>query len=1271
MKFCKEGPDIPDDLLWKRDAGDVVFICGAGVSMPGAKLPDFADLALKVMDKLRISDSHDARKIWALSDQEENRGLISLDKVFGEIEHDYFRSEIEDAVEKVLYSEMKDDLSYHEIVRDLATAPDGKLRLVTTNFDNLFSQVTDVDVKEWKWPELPNAIQLKSLNGLVYLHGKCSGDGRSEGRKLVLTTSSFGEAYLTNGQAREFLKSLLDGYTVVFLGYAADDPPMQYLLEALAQSRKSKEPTYAFHRGEQMEADAKWRHRGIVPLCYNEHKHLWDTLELWRNRATNFELWANPIIEMAKSGPYVLTNLQRSQVAHLASNPIGAETLAKSEDPIPPQWLFVFDREFRYTTPEKRTDSDDDRPYRDPFDFLGLENDVAPNIISPDDYYTKRRPPNDAWDAFDISLDDAYGANDKKYYIPFCGSQTSEGVLLSERLKYMAVWIGKIAKHPLTLRWARHQKGLHHLVKMQILHSLNSAHQTTPSVIKRAWETLFEIWDEYEPNCEAKLSSLERIVYRESWNLSRISKYRRLSKPRLVAIKPSKVAEVFLPNHVPDDVRDIMPLDISYYRNRYTFGASDDHIFDILEIDRRNLERAIELNKEIKRYRYHNIPIISNVHIGNLGGSHFHGLNLLFVNYYKRFMSAYRVCPKRCLEEIESWPVSDTNVFIRLRILVAGNTKLLTPAKAGLLLASVPQDVFWDTYHKGDIVNSIKSRWKDFSSSTKKRIEKRIMAGVERLGKEDKDSYESRCARYTLDMLQWLRANKCKFDLDYARTMRHLKKKCPTWKTSLADELDKRVEISVERGGVDNVSLAKGGDMAEFYLSATISRDEQKNSNLSDILEFVRMCEYEPSKAFRLLKDNAREGEYREWMWRFWFRSNRSEERCRSYLNRTAVLLCRASTSQIAEMKSSVYDWFSHVVKNFKCSRRNLRYELSLRLLDALKEHPDACSSELVRMPGRRVEWISETANSPVGHFVEALYNYPDIVNLGLNSKPSKDFIDIASELLSLKDDGGRFAIVSFVVRSSFFYSRFPNWTSVNVIGKMKDSDATTKEAYFEGLAFAVDSFKVREIFLNIRDDLVSAFCDDISMTENTADQLSRLILCGWLSRHNRRRLVSDLQFREAMSQRSHLCREGVLWNLHRWVKDGPDNNRVKRSEVKRFFSCIWPLGRSAVSQKTNRYMLEISFSNEQMFSLLKPILDPRMIRAETFHIDLGDLVDDNSRIAKKFPEDLLNILVRSLPEEPTKWDYELSKVLDAIERAAPHLAKNYEFSSLRRKCIT
>ena len=79
-----------------------------------------------------------------------------------------------------------------------------------------------------------NGDGIGDLNGIIHLHGivdehyqKAESDG------FILTSSQFGRAYLADGWATRFFREILDQYVVVFIGYTADDPPVQYLLEAL------------------------------------------------------------------------------------------------------------------------------------------------------------------------------------------------------------------------------------------------------------------------------------------------------------------------------------------------------------------------------------------------------------------------------------------------------------------------------------------------------------------------------------------------------------------------------------------------------------------------------------------------------------------------------------------------------------------------------------------------------------------------------------------------------------------------------------------------------------------------------------------------------------------------------------------------------------------------------------------------------------------------------------------------------------------------------
>jgi hypothetical protein len=85
MRFTESGPSIPNELLDSRDAGDVVFLCGAGVSIP-AGLPDFFKLTTEVARRLGVQpDSQPGRLIEAERRNRrvgENAASVSFDRIF-------------------------------------------------------------------------------------------------------------------------------------------------------------------------------------------------------------------------------------------------------------------------------------------------------------------------------------------------------------------------------------------------------------------------------------------------------------------------------------------------------------------------------------------------------------------------------------------------------------------------------------------------------------------------------------------------------------------------------------------------------------------------------------------------------------------------------------------------------------------------------------------------------------------------------------------------------------------------------------------------------------------------------------------------------------------------------------------------------------------------------------------------------------------------------------------------------------------------------------
>ena len=121
MRFIKDGPSIPDELLIARDEGRVVFLCGAGVSRARAGLSDFFGLASDVIRTLGVSEDEYVHKVLNEAIEIEARGLsglISADRIFGLLERDFDSCDIEAAVAQALKPDGKVDLrSLHQNIR--------------------------------------------------------------------------------------------------------------------------------------------------------------------------------------------------------------------------------------------------------------------------------------------------------------------------------------------------------------------------------------------------------------------------------------------------------------------------------------------------------------------------------------------------------------------------------------------------------------------------------------------------------------------------------------------------------------------------------------------------------------------------------------------------------------------------------------------------------------------------------------------------------------------------------------------------------------------------------------------------------------------------------------------------------------------------------------------------------------------------------------------------------------------------------------------------
>nr|WP_237684442.1 SIR2 family protein [Pseudaminobacter soli] len=216
------------------------------------------------------------------------------------------RNSVREAVAALVTSGRRANFTPHADLLDLSRGPDGHPRIVTTNFDTIFERVWYRRTRQ----RLPSSagqgmptVGSHDFTGALHLHGRVTDrQHRLTETDLVLTSADFGEAYMRSGWASRIVYDLLRRYTLVLVGYSADDPPMRYMLEATEQGRLNfpdLKPAYALvadPNGDSGGIREAWRGKGLQPLIYpapgHDHSALYRTLNAWAEMVRDPLAWS-------------------------------------------------------------------------------------------------------------------------------------------------------------------------------------------------------------------------------------------------------------------------------------------------------------------------------------------------------------------------------------------------------------------------------------------------------------------------------------------------------------------------------------------------------------------------------------------------------------------------------------------------------------------------------------------------------------------------------------------------------------------------------------------------------------------------------------------------------------------------------------------------------------------------------------------------------------------------------------------------------------------
>lgn len=1266
MRFLAQGPSIPDEVLIARDEGRAVFFCGAGVSRARAGLPDFFGLAKCVSEILGVAPDSPASRIIGEAREIEKKfgeaGLISADRVFGLLERQFTDRDIHAAVAKALTPAANVDLSAHRVLLDLAWGPDGKTRLVTTNFDRLFESC-DNTVPCWHPPRLPNPLRHDEMDGIVHLHGRVNVryDG-AEGDGLVLSSSEFGRAYLSDAWATAFIQSILEKYLVVFVGYTADDPPVLYLLEALNRSLVPRAALYAFQAGDQSDAQSKWVHKGVKPIAYNEdesHSILWDTLTAWSSRARDIEGWHQGVISLARRGPDTLLPHERGQVAHVVSTQEGAPRFSSADPPPPAEWLCVFDASVRYSTPRHEYNLTESRTFIDPFALYGLDSDVVPEKIDPEDHYKKRELPNEAWDCFKLTRLDRQDLSDQN--LPALRGYLSTHVpRLPVRLWQLGLWLRKVSAQPAAVWWAAGQNGIHREFQKQVRFELGHGSNSTPVEIRKAWRYIFESWNAKRDTFDSDWFDFKTSIARDGWTSSAVRELASILRPYLTAGRPFGAPR---PPAGSDHVRrrNLVELDVKYPEPHDKIEVPGEHLLLAVRELRGNLELAVLLERELDGHGLTNLaPIEPDPDLeGEPTGRSF-GIAVPFLLFVDHFRKLVERDVSAATQEFSTWWTDDDTVFARLRIWTSGDVRLLSGPEAGDVLLGLADPVFWASRHQRDLLLVIARRWDDFTPELRTALGDRLLKGPSKWDEEEDERFAERCAWSSLDRIHWLNGRGCTFDFDVRAQIARLRALAPRWQEEYGQKAASSLEGVAGWGktdkGFDSLLSVPRSDV----LRRAVEISGRQPGKFVDNDPYSGLALGRPVHALTALTLAGRRGDYPEWAWRTFLNpvARKSDKPRLSAL--IAERIARLPHNVLAPLTNSVSEWLLSV-SGILLTKYPIQFgRLWDALLRVLRSSKEQGRSSVIRRGGE-AEWATEALNSPVGKLAQALMDDPQKDNLRAGAGFPSAWEGRVDELLSLEGDLRRHALVMFSYNLAWFYAIDGAWTKRQLLSAIDDG-REDQAAVWAGV-FWHAQVPGGQLYSFLKPYLLELAKSRSISRRGHVRVLSGFILAGWgANAETGHGDVADSEARDVLLNSDEDFRLNVLWQLGQWSVE-----EHWARQVPRFLKDVWPRQKKVRTPRASVRLCELALSNPTNFPELADAVLPLVIRADGEHIFLHGLSPDNGTV-KDHPERVLALLHAILPDDTSLWPHRMHEVLGTIEGADTSLTRDARLVELKRR---
>ena len=1250
MRFRADGPAIPDILLDERDAGNVVFLCGAGVSRP-AGMPNFRELACHVIEK--VGPPPDSTIDQALKTESLADGLpFSLDRVFQRLYDEYGR----DQVVKIVWKKLKPPKSprHHRIVARLSANAKGEPQIVTTNFDRLFEAPLG-KIRRYEPPMYPDLRHGVPATGITYLHGRLAAK-KSGPHNYILSSADLGRAYLAEGWAAKFVRDLLQRYTVVLLGYQADDPPVSYLLQGLESvGRQDPNRLFAFYSGDPKGVDAKWRAHRVHAIPYGDnHDTLWDTLEAWAEYADNPAAWRNAVVQSSAHGPRRLAPHERGMVAHVVRSTEGAKQFANGKPAPPAEWLCVFDASYRYATPASGFLKSVE-PF-DPLGTYGLDDD-PPRSDAGEQDNSARGADLISWLPGDESVDRWQGLSRGG------GSQNDP---IPPRLFHLARWLASCVHDPVLAWWVARQPALHPTLHRLLKQAVEESTDLIEGA-RRGWMVLLAaVEGGTHLNAVAHLVSLAKQIRERGWTTGLILEFEALTEPVFDAGPPRTLAAARPPpgDWSKVDWKVVANLGIRWPSRSVSWPPVPDaelpSVYAALE---RDLVRASERLREIgwrgSALQTFYPPDGDDADVGRSDQD-------AYVGRFRRLLDRLSTFDAdRLRKHVALWPDPDPRIFDKLRLYVWSKSRLFSGTEALENILALSEAQFWRDNDRRELLFLLRGRWDDLPADRRRLIGRRVLNGPPTRGEEDGAAQGGHRQTTAATCFGWLVQAGCAFPDDLVAQWQTLKESLPVWDDGWVDRAVAARVVQVRDVKVnEDASVLEGVPVGEI-VRVSLDHSGRTGDPFVENEPFTGLVKTRPVRAVRALVIAARRGEYPAHLWssaiRHW--PENAPRRATTVLH---GLMRRLPPATIVGIRGTVGDWLAGRFPDVATDDRVLAHGVFDHLVEALA----TTGSEEPGSP--RGEWpagasvvqtspptLSRAINAPIGKAVLGLLEVLRRDNPEHGAGLPEDFKVRVDRLLSASGEGADDAVCVLSRRVGWLTRIDPGWVDAKMIPWFRLDHDRAESAWNgilwnrAGIWFLFD--EIKDGFLHLPTRMDEVFGEEMEL------YCKCIVALAVVSGADERRL----SFEDARQCLRRITtpggREHVIWLL------GPvgKNDDGWRKLVIPFIRGAWPNESEFRTSGTSRMWLSLLCVTGDEF--------PDVLDAVWDHLCVVDwrqamLPSGMESLAQRFPRQTLDLLDRVVSDvDGEEAPYELSRVLELLVEAKPALNADRLYRKLHR----